>query len=452
MKIARKRKVLLKSILLSVCISAFGASFGVANPQPRVFNQIEIRGNDRFRDQDIIATSGLATGVPLGQEDLVAAVEALDYTGEFQDIEISSAGNTLIVSVKEAPNYTGGLTFGAGYDTDNGVFGVLGLSIDNAFDSNLKLRGNLFFAEEVQTLRFQVRSEDFWSEGIKGGVRVSYGNFEYDNTLYQFETAKLEPYVVFDVADTGIVELRYTYSRSDISNVDASASPILMSEEGSRDSSGIGFSFATGSSLLQSENRTLDGWSLRFDQDFTGLGGDTELSISKLSLAGRKRLTSGGLTLRTRIEVGAVVGRGSDNPTASERFTLGGSRLRGFERGSVSPRDICAGCGAGGADVETILGGNYYAVARTDLLVPIFADRPEIETFAFFDIGTVWNVDTTTSPAGTLEDGQDWRRSFGIGASFDTELGKFEAYYALDADGTAFDEEQEFGLTFRTSF
>lgn len=441
-----------KRILASLGIALLAAGTASANPQPRVFSQIDVRGNERFRDQDVIVSSGLQTGVLLGQEDLVAAVEALEYTGEFEDIVITSEDDTLIITVDEAPTYTGGLTFGLGYDTNNGVFGVAGLSIDDAFGTAAQLRGNLFFADEVQTLRFQIRSEDFWSEGTRGGVRASYGNYEYDNTTFQFETAKVEPYVVFDAWDRGAFELRYTFARSDIKNVDAAASPIIQGESGALNNSGVGFSFATGSSFFDAERPPLDGWSLRFDQDFTGLGGDTELSFSRLSLAARKQLSANGFAIRTRIEMGAVVGLGSDAPRASERVSLGGARLRGFERGTIAPRDVCLGCGAGGADQTTLLGGNYYAVARTDVLIPIFPSRPEFETFAFFDIGSAWNVDTTTAPSGTLDDGKDWRRAFGIGASFDTQLGKFEAYYALDSDGNTFDEVQEFGLTFRTQF
>lgn len=441
-----------QAITTSAAALALSAGLAVANPEPRVFNQIDVRGNERFRDQDVIVSSGLQTGVLLGQEDLVAAVEALEYTGEFEDIVITSDGDTLIVTVEEAPTYSGGLTFGLGYDTNNGVFGVAGLSIDDAFGTQAELRGNLFFADEVQTLRFQIKSEDFWSQDMRGGVRVSYGNYEYDNTTFQFETAKVEPYIVFDAWDRGALEFRYTFARSDIKNVDATASPIIQGEAGALNNSGVGFSFATGSSFFDAERPPLDGWSLRFDQDFTGLGGDTELSFSRLSLAARKQLSSNGFAIRTRIEMGAVVGLGSDDPRASERVSLGGARLRGFERGTVAPRDVCLGCGVGGSDQTTLLGGNYYAVARTDLLIPLFPARPEFETFAFFDIGSAWNVDTATAPSGTLEDEKDWRRSIGIGASFDTQLGKFEAYYAVDTDGNAFDEVQEFGLTFRTQF
>lgn len=245
------------------------------------------------------------------------------------------------------------------------------------------------------------------------------------------------------MTDIGAVELRYTLGSSDIRKVNAAASPIIQSEAGRLTSSGVGFSFATGSAFDGVATDPLSAWSLRLDQDFTGLGGDTKFSTTKVSLAARRSFGQSGFAIRTRIEMGAVVGRDGETPRASERFSLGGASLRGFERGTISPRDVCLGCAADGSDQNTLLGGNYFAVARTDVLIPVFRKAPQVETFAFFDIGSVWDVDTTTAAAGTLTDDCAWRSSYGIGASFDTQLGKFEAYVALGSDGENFDEEQE---------
>ena len=421
-------------------------------PAPRLFSAIQVEGNKRFRDGDIIATSGLETGTVLGQDDLLTAVEALEYTGEFENVVISSAGSTLIITVEEAPEYSGGLTFGLGYDSDTGVFGAAGLALDNAFGKNTELRGNLVVAQEAQTLRFQIRSENFWSDDLRGGVRLAYENYEFKNTVYDYTLAKIEPYVVFDLNQRAALELRYTLASKDISNVAATASPIITAEAGRKTSSGIGFSLATSSSLLGSEGSVLDNWSVRLDQDFTGLGGDTDLSQTKLTFSARKSLSSTGFAIRANLELGAVTGLSGDKPRASERFTLGGSSLRGFARGTVSPRDVCVGCAAGGGDQVTELGGDYFAVLRTDVLMPIFKDRENVETFAFFDIGSVWGVDTATAPAGTLNTGRNFRSSTGIGMSIDTQLGKFEAYVALAEKAQRYDELQAFGLTFRSEF
>lgn len=419
-------------------------------PQPRVFSAIDVQGNSRFRDEDILATSGLQTGVPLGQDDLESAFEALQFTGEFESVEITSKGDTLIIRVDEAAQYSGGLTFGAGLDTDSGLFGIVGLALDGALGPTSQLRGTLLFADEVQTLDLSVQSPSFWGADRRGGVRLGFGNFEYDNVTYQYRFAEIEPYIQFDLGTTSQLELRYTLSERRVSNVDAAASPIIQSETGSRINSGIGFTLATFSG--ESSEGFGNDWFVRLDQDFTGVGGDTTFSTTQIALGGKRAIGARGFAIRTRVEMGAVVGFDGDNPRVSERFTLGGAQLRGFERGTISPKDVCAGCASDGGDIVTDLGGNYFAVARTDLLVPLFPQNPGIETFVFFDIGSAWDVDTVTGAQGTLQDSSTARSSAGIGTSFDTELGKFEAYLALHTDSAQQDDEQEFGLTFRTDF
>ncbi|MEL7212133.1 MAG: BamA/TamA family outer membrane protein [Pseudomonadota bacterium] len=443
-----------KTVVFAGALSVLTLAHPVfASPEPRVFTEIDVRGNDRFRDGDVIATSGLSTGVPLGEPELVAAVEALDFTGEFDDVRIYSQGTLLIIEVDETPAYSGGLTFALGYDSDSGVLGSLGLQLSDPFGPGTGVGGQLNVAEEAQTLSFAVTSRNFWSQGLSGGIRLSWENYAYDNAAFDYEIANITPYMNITLGERMGAELRYTYGVDEISNVDSDASNILQEEEGKRTSSGVGFSFLTGSERL--EDATMPpraAWSFRFDQDFTGLGGETELSRTKLSFYGRAPITDNGFAIRTRIELGQVVGMGDDDPTATDRFFLGGASLRGFERGTVSPRDVCEGCASDGDDIVTNLGGNQFAVARTDLLIPIFPARPGLETFIFGDIGTAWTVDSAFDASGDLRDDQDWRSSYGLGLAVRTPLGIFESYYALATEGQEFDEEQKWGLTFRAEF
>lgn len=140
-------------------------------PGPRIFEAIVVEGNSRFRDGDVTATSGLRTGVLLSQQDLLAAVETLEFTGEFENVVISSRGTTLIISVEETPEYSGGLTFGLGYDFDTGAFGAVGLSLDNLFGNQTQIRSNALVGDEVQTFDFLIQSGQFWGAERRGGVR-----------------------------------------------------------------------------------------------------------------------------------------------------------------------------------------------------------------------------------------------------------------------------------------
>ncbi len=443
----------MKSLIIFAALFALTfANTTYAAPPPRVFTEIRVEGNERFRDGDVLATAGIAAGQKLGETDLRAAAEALELTGEFRDVRITSNGSVLTISVDEQPEYTGGLTLGLGFDTDSGLVGVLGFSLRDVHGPGTEYRGAATLAEEVQTLKLSYRAPNFWGQSRSGGVRFGYDNFDYDNDLFDYQIISVSPYYNFKLGDSVGGELRYTLARDEIDDVDPLASNILQAEVGSRTSSGVGFSLITGSDLLGRDGVGGAAWSIRLDQDFTGLGGDTDLSTTKLSFFGRMPLGTSGFALRSRIELGTVNGLSDDRPVATDRFFLGGASLRGFERGTVSPRDVCFGCGAGGSDVVTNVGGDHFFVARTDLIVPLLPNLPSLETFIFGDIGTSWGVDTATAPSGVLFAEREFRTSAGIGLSIQTQLGTFEGYYALTTSGEAFDDESEFGLTFRSEF
>ncbi|WP_299288813.1 BamA/TamA family outer membrane protein [uncultured Tateyamaria sp.] len=441
--------------VLAACALAtgIGAVPVVSAPEARVFTTFDVRGNDRFRDEDVIATSGLRPGVPVGEPEIIAAVEALDFTGEFKDVRIFSRGDTLVILVDEAPGYSGGLTFALGHDSDDGFVGQVGLSLKDPFGPGTAIDSNLSVADEVQKFRFTVRGDQFWGGDRSGGVRFGIENFAYDNTSFDYAAADITAYLNLALAPRTGAELRYTLATDEISSVDPSASNILQEEDGNRVSSGVGFSLIHASEPSEAAAQLAEAaWSVRFDQDFTGLGGNTDLSYTKVSFYGRVPLTSNGFALRTRVELGHVTALSGDDPTAADRFFLGGANLRGFERATISPRDICEGCGSNGGDTFTNLGGNTFAVARTDLLVPLFPKQPGLETFLFGDIGSAWSVDTPFAASGQLEDDRKLRSSYGIGVAFRTPLGIFESYYAVNASGEDNDEEQAWGLTFRAEF
>lgn len=438
--------------VLAVISTAIFALSVSAEPAPRVFNQIQVIGNERFRDGDVLATAGLSPNTTIGEQDLRAAVEALELTGEFKDVRITSEGDILTISVDEQPEYTGGLTLGLGYDSDDGALALLGFVLQDLHGPGTEYRGSAFLAQERQSLGLVYRAPNFWGFERSGGIRFGYDRFAYDNDAFEYDVVAISPYHNFRLGESIGAEVRYTLAEDDIDNVRPDASAILQAEAGSRTSSGVGISLITGSDLTGRTGFAGASWSIRFDQDFTGLGGTTNLSVSTFNASGRLPLGGSGFAVRSRLEMGTVVSIGGDGPVAVDRFFLGGASLRGFERGTIGPRDVCLGCGVGGSDQVTSLGGDSFAVLRTDLLIPIFQDRSSVETFIFGDIGSSWSVDTNTAPSGILVDDREFRSSLGVGLSIDTQIGRFESYLALDTNGQTFDEEQTFGITFRSQF
>lgn len=422
--------------------AALWSTQSFAAPEPRVFDTIDVRNNSRFRDGDILSTAGIAPGQRLSQADLETAVQALDHTGEFDSIDITSNGRTLIITVDEAPAHSGELSFGLGYTSADGLFGLAQLRLTDLMQGNGAIYGRALVAAETTQVSAAFERTNLVRQGLTGGLRFSYEDYRYSDVLYHYSLTEVEPYLRWSLGAAD-VELRLTHQRDSIHTIDPTASPILQADAGKRRDLGAGLSLIAGAS---------DRWSLRLDQDVLGLDGGA-IATTRLTANARTPLGRSGFALRSSFEAGHTWGLGDGTPRVSDRFSLGGNQLRGFARGTVGPRDVCTGCGAGGADVVTPLGGTSYAVLRTDLILPLSTERlPNLETFAFVDIGSSWSVDTDIAPAGTLDDDRHWRRSTGLGASLDLTIGRLEAYVALDSQGEALDETEIFGLTFRSSF
>jgi len=93
-------------------------------------------------------------------------------------------------NVDEEEDYTGNLTFGLGADSDIGIFGTVGLALENVLGGK-SVSADLTYAEQVAIGRASISSDQFWLGERAGGVRLEYAKYDYDNTLFDFETATI---------------------------------------------------------------------------------------------------------------------------------------------------------------------------------------------------------------------------------------------------------------------
>ncbi|MEM7472278.1 MAG: BamA/TamA family outer membrane protein [Pseudomonadota bacterium] len=408
----------------------------------RVFTSIEVTGNKRFRDGDVLATADLRPGEPYTEEDIAAAIEALEFTGEFRDIRIFSQGDTLTIAVIEEADYSGNLTFGIGADSDIGLFGTAGVELENVLGGNA-FSFDLTFSKEVVIARSALTGDSFWPGDLGGGVRLEYADYDYDDTLFNFQTGLIQPFVTFgENTENFQGEVRLNALWTDISSVDPDASAIIQAEAGDRFVAGPGVALKwTGAGAMP--------WTIGASVDI--YGGDADFAKASLAFSTRFPVTDWSV-LRLRASLGAVEGLGSSQTTAVDRLTLGGTSLRGFARGGVTPVDFCAGCGAGGANVTTSLGGERYVALQTDLLLPVFGSNLPFTPGLYFDVGKVWSVGRDTAPSGVLLDDGSWRSSAGIAVTAETQLGDFSASYALETQSEDFDDTERFTLSFISKF
>ena len=97
------------------------------------------------------------------------------------------------------------------------------------------------------------------------------------------------------------------------------------------------------------------------------------------------------------------------NIKLSERLQIPSSKLRGFERGKIGPKD--------GGD---FIGGNYVSAINLSTTVPqILENSQNTDFLIFMDFANLWGVDYDSK----LGDGSKIRSSIGIGVDWFTAVG-----------------------------
>jgi outer membrane protein insertion porin family len=209
---------------------------------------------------------------------------------------------------------------------------------------------------------------------------------------------------------------------------------------------GYTFSYDTRTSGLN----PLGGVLLRFSQDFAGVGGEVNyISTTALAVAERKVLKEE-VTLRAIFEGGVIASRGDYTTRVTDRF-FGNTKIRGFERNGIGPRDL---------GTDDALGGNFFAVARFEADFPLgLPEEYGINGGLFFDVGSVWGLDRTTGSAnagGTgdsaVDDSMHIRSSVGFSVFWDTPIGPLRFNFSNAIQKEDYDKEQSFDLTISTKF
>ncbi|WP_191253390.1 outer membrane protein assembly factor BamA [Kordiimonas sediminis] len=154
--------------------------------------------------------------------------------------------------------------------------------------------------------------------------------------------------------------------------------------------------YTLGFNTLNSVIRPTRGHSFYFSQDFAGVGGDVRYLKNRVNFD-NYWTPFDGWTFRVGGEGGFIKGIGQ-NVRFTDKFFVGGPRLRGFDTSGVGPREInsleAAVGQRGGNSYNTNLGGTAYYIGRGELFFPIGDAALEmgINASAFVDVGSLWRA------------------------------------------------------------
>ena len=381
---------------------------------PKVFiERIEIKGNLRSRDEVIRREMRISEGDAFNAERIRITQRRLNNLDFFEKVDIQpregSAPDKAIVTITVQEKATGELSLGAGYATDEGVLGSIGLREKNFMGRGQDLNSRVFLSQRSFGADVSYTEPYFLDRNLAFGIDLfrrdrdfsSEGGFSTRETGFRVRlgwriTEELTQLVAYDLTDKSI------------RNVSETASPLIQAEKGKTTTSQV----STALTYDTRDNRFFptEGFVLSGTVSYAGLGGSTNY-VKGIGRGAVHYTVTPGLVLSFLGEVGIVYGIGED-VRLNDRFFIGGDTLRAFRVGGVGPRDRFTG---------DSLGANKYYVVTAELSFPLGLPKElGIQGRVFSDIGSAFDIDID-SPRIIERVGP--RIAAGVGLSWNSPFG-----------------------------
>lgn len=415
------------------------------NEAPRVFvERIDISGNLRTQDRVIRREILLSEADPYNRSKLARSEQRVRDLNYFEtvdlDVKPGSAPDKTVVDVNVSEKSTGELSVGAGFSTSDGPLADISITERNLLGKGQSLRLSAIAAAERSELQLSFTEPYFTGRDVSAGFDLFHTirDLQDESSFDQRRTGGALR-VGYPLSERWRQTLRYRAERNEITDVDNTASLFIRQQEGVRDTSAL-------SSQIVYDNRDskifpTDGWLIWFDTEVAGLGGDAQYVSGKTGTSYFYPIADNWV-FNTLGEVGAIEAYGDEIVQINERFFLGGSSLRGFERSGIGPRDSVT------ADS---LGGNRFYRGSVELTMPTpLPEEYGFRSHLFSDFGSLWDVDDA-SGVNLLEE-ETVRASVGVGLSWRSPFGPIRADFSTPIAEEDFDETESFRFDFGTRF
>ena len=408
-------------------------NFVISETEKIFVEKINILGNNVTNEEVIRNQFELDEGDPFNEILLTRSLNNLKSLNFFKDIRkevvFNETNNTNIINIEVTEKPTGEIMAGAGFGTSGGsaVFGVkennylgTGVTLDAKTEiSNESFRGNLNIknpnyknSDKAVFINLEAtetdRLKNFGYKTKKTGVGLG-SNFEYFDDFF----LGLEVNSYLEKIET-----------------DSTASARQQKQKGNYFDNYLSFSFDY--DKRNQKFQTTDGFRNYYAIDLPVISETNTLNNTLIFSNYYEYMNN--TILKSSFYFKNTTSITGDDVKLSERVYLPSSRLRGFERGKVGPKD--------GND---FIGGNYAASLNFSSNIPrVLENSQSTDLNIFLDIGNVWGVDYDNS----LENSDDIKSSIGVGIDWFSPIGpmNFSLTQPLTKSSTDITESFRFNL------
>lgn len=430
--------------------------FELLRGQKLFIERIDIEGNSDTLDRVIRREFESIEGDPFNARKVRMAADRIRALGYFANVDVQtregSGPDQVVIDVNVEEQPTGTLGFGVGYGTDDGLAGNVTLTEENFLGRGQTVGLTISTTSNNREFSFNFVEPKLYDRDLSLGLNLSYRTTENSNLSYSTERLLFRPSLSFPVGEFSRLSTSFILSSDEVTaNDDASA--LIVNENGRRTTTALGLGYT-----YDRRNSPVDptaGFVFSFDQTLAGGAGDSSYYKAVVNAKGYRSFYNEEVVLSAEIEGGLLKSFGGGTTSIIDRFQLGGNTLRGFESFGIGPRNVDADVGNPGTNFDEALGGNFYALARLEASFPIgLPEEYGIHGGLFFDVGSVWGLDTT-SAGGVNASSSDFelRSAIGVSIFWDTSLGPLRFNFAKPleyVDGV--DKTESFNFTIDTRF
>ena len=418
----------------------------VADPSRRVsVRRINISGNTKTRDEVIRREFRQFEDSWYDGDKIKLSRDRVDRLGYFTEVNVQAQDVPgapdevdLNVSVKEKP--TGSITIGAGYGSADKLSFNFGISQDNVFGSGNSLGLQVNTSKYNKVIVVSSTDPYFTIDGVSRTLNLYYkSQVPYEDQGGNYKLVTEGGSIKFGVpfSETDTVYFGGGLERTRIEP--GTAIPAVYLQYAER------YGYSSGAVPL-----TI-GWSRDSrDSALVPTSGRLQRLNGEWGVAGAARYVKGDYQIQQYVplnkqfsmafagEVGAGKGLGDSLFPVFKNFYGGGlGSVRGFEQGTLGPRDVTG----------FIVGGTRKLTLSAELNAPFpgAGNDRTLRMFGFVDVGNVWG-DNEPVVASTL------RASAGVGLSWISPIGPLKFAIAQPIRKFAGDRIQRFQFQIGTSF
>lgn len=396
--------------------------FDVREGELANINEIDIRGNEKTRDEVMRRELAVYPGEIFNQQKVETSESRLKNLGYFETVSSSytpaAATNTYDLSFRVKEKAMGSFLVGAGFSSVDSLVGFAELSHGN-FDikrwppvgDGQKMKIRIQAGTERNDLEVSFVEPWFRDRKLALGVDMYYRTAGYYSDLFDLETIGSRVSLTRPVLDPFTRgSLSYSLEQFTIDNLDAAAPPAMV-----RDEKGSHLKSTVGTSLSRDTRDqfyvpTRGNYS-SVGAELAGFGGDQETYMLEAKSSQFWPVLEDHV-FNLKGEIRTIDSWGNDEVPIYDRLFLGGPRtIRGFAYRDVSPRY------AGSAEPKGGLSSWYVTAEYT---VPLWN---KIRGAVFYDIGAVSET--------AFDLAADINSSYGIGVRIDLPMFPLRLDYAI---------------------